>query len=181
MLPQIIKVKPLGDYRLWLEFKDGVSGEVDLSKIIEFKGYYFTALKNKTYFRRVRLLDGWGTIEWPNNADIDPGLLYAAITGKRTEYDAGSSQAPKYTNQMLEKLKRAGLVTEVIDSTITVILAKKPNFELDELIRMICQMLPWSDPRTVMRRAKNLSTKLLSTRNGHSKNDRTILVETVVG
>ena len=33
MLSDVIKVEPRGGYRLWLQFQDGVEGEVDLERI----------------------------------------------------------------------------------------------------------------------------------------------------
>lgn len=45
MLNDIIKVEPRGGYRLWLQFQDGVEGEV------------------------VRVNPELGTICWPNDAD----------------------------------------------------------------------------------------------------------------
>ena len=40
MLKDIIRVKPLKDFRLHLEFEDGIEGEVDISKLIKFTGVF---------------------------------------------------------------------------------------------------------------------------------------------
>ena len=80
----IIKVKPMGGYRLHLWFKDGTTGEVDLEGLIKFSGV-FKPLKDTDYFRKVRVNSELGCIEWPNGADMDSLVLYSKITGKPIE------------------------------------------------------------------------------------------------
>lgn len=53
MMVDVIEVRPLGGYRLYLKFEDGVEGEVDV-----------------------------GPVGWPNGADLDPDALYAKVSGK---------------------------------------------------------------------------------------------------
>lgn len=79
MLKNIIEVKPLENYKLYLRFEDNNEGVIDISKIIEFTGI-FTPLKVLDYFQTVKLNPEWGTIYWDNGADLDPDVLYAAIT-----------------------------------------------------------------------------------------------------
>jgi hypothetical protein len=81
MLKDVIEVEPLGRYRLRLRFEDGVSGEVDVSKMIEFRGV-FAPLRDEAEFARVTVDRESGTIVWPNGADLDPDVLYAAVSGK---------------------------------------------------------------------------------------------------
>ena len=40
MLQDVLMVKPLTDYKLYLQFEDGMEGVVDLSKMIEFTGVF---------------------------------------------------------------------------------------------------------------------------------------------
>jgi hypothetical protein len=68
-------------YRLHLRFEDGVEGIVDVTEFVPFTGV-FAPLKDKTYFARVRVDADIGTICWPNGADLDPDVLYAAVTGE---------------------------------------------------------------------------------------------------
>lgn len=75
MLVDIIEVKPLSAYHLYLRFEDGTSGEVDISKIIEFKGI-FAKLADTNYFATVKVNPELGTICWENGADISPCILY---------------------------------------------------------------------------------------------------------
>lgn len=79
MLKDIIDVKPLENYQLYLKFEDNKEGVIDISQIIEFTGI-FTPLKQIDYFQTVKLNPEWGTIYWDNGADLDPDVLYCAIT-----------------------------------------------------------------------------------------------------
>ena len=81
MLKDIVKVKPLKDFHLHLEFEDGAKGEVDIRKLIKFRGV-FEALKDETFFAKVDVNSEWGTIFWPNGADLDPDVLYSLVTGE---------------------------------------------------------------------------------------------------
>ncbi len=73
MMVDVVEVRPLEGYRLYLRFEDGAEGEVDVSGIVTLEGV-FAPLRDP-----VRL----GTVGWPNGADLDPDVLYAKITGKR--------------------------------------------------------------------------------------------------
>ncbi|MFG3818009.1 DUF2442 domain-containing protein [Limnothrix redekei] len=79
MLKDIISVKPIQDYQLFLTFEDNQQGIVDLIEIIEFTGI-FEALKNHEYFLTVRVDPDLGTICWDNGADIDPVILYSKLS-----------------------------------------------------------------------------------------------------
>ena len=81
MLQDVTKVECLADYRLRLCFEDGVEGIVDIAELVAFTGV-FAPLKDKAYFRQVRVEADIGTICWPNGADLDPDVLYAAVTGE---------------------------------------------------------------------------------------------------
>jgi len=71
MLKDILKVKPLKDFHLHLEFEDAVKGEVDIRKLIKFKGV-FEPLKGEYVFTKVKVNPEWGTIFWPKGVDLDP-------------------------------------------------------------------------------------------------------------
>lgn len=79
MLKDIIEVKSLENYQLYLKFEDNKEGVINISKIIEFTGI-FTPLKELDYFKTVKLNPEWGTIYWDNGADLDPDVLYSFIT-----------------------------------------------------------------------------------------------------
>jgi hypothetical protein len=81
MMVDVVEVRPLGGYRLFLRFEDGVEGEVDVSRLISFEGV-FALLRDPARFAEVRLLRDLGTVGWLNGADLDPDVLYAEVTGK---------------------------------------------------------------------------------------------------
>ena len=70
----VIKAKFLKGYTLHLQFDDGTQGNVDISKLIPFKGV-FKPLKNKDFFARVFVNSDIGTICWENGADLSPTYL----------------------------------------------------------------------------------------------------------
>jgi hypothetical protein len=81
MLKDIVKVTPMKDFHLHLEFEDGANGEVDVRKLIKFRGV-FKPLEDETFFAKVDVNAEWGTIFWPNGADLDPDVLYSLVTGE---------------------------------------------------------------------------------------------------
>lgn len=72
VLPAVIHAEYRGGYRIFLRFKDGTEGTVDLTEWLW--GPMFEPLKDPEYFRRF-FLEG-SSIAWPNGADIDPEMLY---------------------------------------------------------------------------------------------------------
>jgi hypothetical protein len=80
MLKDITKAEPRTGHRLHLRFEDGVEGEVDIASLVRFEGV-LAPLADPATFRQVRVDPESGTVVWPNGADLDPDVLYAAITG----------------------------------------------------------------------------------------------------
>lgn len=77
----VIEVKTLEDYQLHLQFDDGTDGNVDISKLVPFKGV-FEPLRDKEYFARVFVNSDIGTICWENGADLSPAYLRENIKAK---------------------------------------------------------------------------------------------------
>lgn len=69
-------VKPLSDYRLYVETQDGRKGIFDMKPYLE-RGV-FRELKNTAYFNRVGVV--LGAVTWPNEQDIAPETLLAEMT-----------------------------------------------------------------------------------------------------
>ncbi len=89
MLVDVVSATVLEGYQVKLRFKDGVEGIVDISKMVKFTGV-FAPLADHNYFAKVGVNPELGTIGWPNGADIDPDVLYAAISGKPIlDYQSG--------------------------------------------------------------------------------------------
>lgn len=79
---EIVQVKPLSDFRLFLKFNDGISGTVDLSSLAG-KGVFSSWLDNGC-FEQVRITE-LGAVEWPGELDLCPNALYLRLTGKKPE------------------------------------------------------------------------------------------------
>lgn len=76
----IIAVEVLGGHRLWLRFDDGAEGEVDVGRLVPFRGV-FAPLADAARFASVRVDPELGTVRWDTGADLDPDVLYALVTG----------------------------------------------------------------------------------------------------
>lgn len=64
-------VKPLPDYKLYVEIEDGRKGIFDVGPYLNKRG--FRELKNVEYFNQVGIL--FGAVTWPNEQDIAPETL----------------------------------------------------------------------------------------------------------
>lgn len=80
MLKDIVEVRPLEGYRIYIRFEDGICGEVDLEETIRLGGV-FAPLKDRARFVEAYVQPELGTVCWPNGADLDPDVLYARVTG----------------------------------------------------------------------------------------------------
>ena len=80
MLTDIVEVRPVGGYRLFVRFEDGVAGEVDLEPILRFDGV-FAPLRDPARFAEARVEPELGTIVWPSGADLCPDVVRARLTG----------------------------------------------------------------------------------------------------
>ncbi len=69
------KVKPLPDYKLYVEIEDGRKGIFDMVPYLNFG--VFAELKNTNYFNQVSIL--FGAVTWPNEQDIAPERLIAEM------------------------------------------------------------------------------------------------------
>lgn len=69
-----------GDYRLQLQFSDGLTKTVDFSRWLH--GKVFEPMRNVDEFKRF-FVSG-GTVCWPNGADIAPETLHTAKNASAT-------------------------------------------------------------------------------------------------
>ena len=94
MLKDIIEVKALEDYHVHLRFEDGSEGVLDIKSLVDFDGV-FEPLADPEYFAKVAVNPDLGTVGWPNGADLDPDVLYSAVTGEALpEPEAASTNNP---------------------------------------------------------------------------------------
>lgn len=68
-------VKPLDDFRIYVELQGGKKGIFDMKPYLD-RGV-FRELKNIDYFREVFI--SFGAITWPNEQDIAPETLVSAL------------------------------------------------------------------------------------------------------
>ncbi|MBU4143118.1 DUF2442 domain-containing protein [Patescibacteria group bacterium] len=76
---EIIEVKPLSNYRVWIKFSDGVEGTVDLSELVG-EGV-FKAWEDIEFFNSVYIDPESHTIAWKGGIDLCPDNLYAKVLG----------------------------------------------------------------------------------------------------
>lgn len=77
-----VSVKPLPGYKLWLEYSDGKSGEVDLSHLAG-KGV-FAFWDKPANFEAVYIGES-GEIAWSDEIDLCPDSLYMRLVGKSAD------------------------------------------------------------------------------------------------
>lgn len=80
-LPRPAKVEAREGFRIWLEYSDGVSGEVDLSHLADNDA--FKIWNDRECFESVYL--DCGDIAWSDEAGLCHNALYMQITGKTVE------------------------------------------------------------------------------------------------
>jgi hypothetical protein len=73
----VMEARYVGGYVVWLRFRDGTAGEVDLGNVL--RGEVFEPLKDQEYFRRFTVHPEFRTLVWPNGADLAPEFLHDAV------------------------------------------------------------------------------------------------------
>lgn len=68
-------VKPLPDFRIYVEIENGCKGIFDLTPYLD-RGV-FRELRDVNYFNRVGIL--FGAVTWPNGQDIAPETLLSEM------------------------------------------------------------------------------------------------------
>jgi hypothetical protein len=69
-------VKPLPDYKIYVEIEDGRKGIFNMKPYLE-KSVFFNELEDIYYFNQVSIL--FGAVTWPNEQDIAPETLIAEM------------------------------------------------------------------------------------------------------
>lgn len=86
MYYNVVAGKHVRDHIVWIRFEDGTEGEIDLAP--ELRGPVFEPLKNVNYFAQLAVAE-YGTIAWPNGADLAPEFLYDQVRVHRNRVAAG--------------------------------------------------------------------------------------------
>lgn len=77
---KIVACKPKPNYHVWIQFDDGLEGEVDLSYLVD-QGV-FEAWKSVEFFNQVRVDSKTDTLSWGGDLDLDPYVLRDKISQK---------------------------------------------------------------------------------------------------
>ena len=92
----IIKAKYTDEYKIKLEFSDGMAGEVNLKEVvISDHRPIFNQLKDLSIFKNFKV--EYDTLTWPNELDIAPEYLYF--------------QTFKDNSQLQDQFKKWGYIT----------------------------------------------------------------------
>jgi len=67
-LHDIVKARPLEDYKVAVEFDNGECGVFDCARYLDQP--YWKPLNDKSLFRQVHV--SYGTLAWPNEIDVGP-------------------------------------------------------------------------------------------------------------
>ena len=79
---RITEVETLPGFRLRIAFADGLTGMVDMSRMVHSpQAGVFAALADPELFAQVRL--DYGAVAWPGELDLAPDAMHAAIQQHR--------------------------------------------------------------------------------------------------
>jgi hypothetical protein len=78
MLYDVVEVRALPEFRLWLRFEDGLEGEVDLSDMAG-RGVFRRWTENPAEFLEAEVDAKSGTVVWPGALDVAPDRLYKDV------------------------------------------------------------------------------------------------------
>lgn len=79
---KVVRIGVLAGYRLELEFDDGVTGTVDLSRLVG--DGVFVLWRDPQAFADVQIGSS-GELRWGDAVDLCPDALYLEVTGKKPE------------------------------------------------------------------------------------------------
>jgi hypothetical protein len=75
---RVTAVEALPEFRLRVAFADGLTGMVDLSRLVSLpKAGVFAVLADPSLFAQVKL--EYGAVTWPGELDLAPDAMHAAI------------------------------------------------------------------------------------------------------
>jgi hypothetical protein len=70
----VLEARYIEGYTVWLRFRDGTTGEIDLEPAL--RGPVFDPLRDPAIFRTYSLHPDFHTLVWPNGADLAPEFLH---------------------------------------------------------------------------------------------------------
>ena len=78
MFYDVIAVRVLEPFKIWVRFEDGLEGEADLSDIAG-RGVFKRWTDSPSEFFQARVDPECGTVVWPGGLDVAPDGLYQDI------------------------------------------------------------------------------------------------------
>lgn len=82
-LRDVVAVTARDGFLVQFTFDDGVVRDIDLTRYIEHGLIFEPVRTDMAFFRQMFVANG--TITWPNDADIDPNVLYYNLKTAREE------------------------------------------------------------------------------------------------
>jgi hypothetical protein len=73
----IVEARYVANHVVWLRFRDGTSGEIDLASVLD--GPVFEPLRDVRTFRQFAIHPEFHTLVWVNGADFAPEYLHANV------------------------------------------------------------------------------------------------------
>jgi hypothetical protein len=73
----VVEARHVAGHVVWLRFRDGTEGQLDLGP--ELEGPVFVPLRDVEEFRRFRVHPEFHTLVWPNGADFAPEFLHRRV------------------------------------------------------------------------------------------------------
>ncbi len=70
----IVEARYVAGHVVWLRFRDGTSGEIDLATALS--GPVFEPLRDPAVFRQFQIHPEFHTLVWPNGVDFAPEFLH---------------------------------------------------------------------------------------------------------
>lgn len=72
----VTDVEPLEGFRIRATFSDGAVKEIDLSELMARGGVFAPIREHREVFEKVHVNPETQTVEWPEEVDLDPEVLY---------------------------------------------------------------------------------------------------------
>ncbi len=79
MFPEVVSVKPISKYKIWLKYSDETEGEVELSNLARKGIFKFWDLNDN--FMSVYIDSDSKAIAWNDEIDLCPDTLFLTLKG----------------------------------------------------------------------------------------------------
>jgi hypothetical protein len=73
----VVEARYVRGHTVWLRFRDGTAGEIDLGPALQ--GPIMEPLKDVGFFQRFSIHPEFRTLVWPNGADFAPEFLHENV------------------------------------------------------------------------------------------------------